>query len=143
MVARSQGNPRRVGVCGPGRNDAIEPDHRTVLRGSSGPIALTKGDAMKRLVALMLVLGLAVCIGCGQKAEKKSGSSGKAMTPPPGAGAKAKAPETKAPETTAPEGKAPEAKAPEAKAPEAKAPEAKGGDTPPLPPAPPEKKDAK
>lgn len=82
---------------------------------------------MRKLVALLVVLGVVACAGCGKEAPKKKVGA-KPDTPPPAAGAKApeapKAPEAaKAPEKAPEAAKAPE-KAPEApKAPE-KAPEA-------------------
>jgi len=93
---------------------------------------------MRKLVALLVVLGVVACAGCGKEAPKKKVGA-KPDMPPPAAGAKApeKAPEApKAPEAAKAPEKAPEAaKAPE-KAPEApKAPE-KAPEAAKAPPAP-------
>lgn len=95
---------------------------------------------MKKLVALLVVLGVVICAGCGKEAPKKK-TAKPVDRPPPVAGEKApeaaKAPE-KAPEAAKAPEKAPEAaktpeKAPEApKAPE-KAPEAAKAPPPPAP----------
>ncbi len=84
---------------------------------------------MKRLVALMVVLGLMVCIGCGGETKgKKSGA--KSFNPPP----KGAASETKPAETKPAETKPAETKPAETKPAESKPAETKPSEAPPAPP---------
>jgi hypothetical protein len=92
---------------------------------------------MKRLLALMVVVAVAVCIGCGKEAPKKTKATVKDMPPPV-----VKGPE-KGPETAPPAEKkdvAPPAEKKDVAPPAEKkdAPPAEKKDAPP--PAPPEKK---
>ena len=87
---------------------------------------------MKNLVALMVVLGLMICIGCGGETKGKKASSKQQLTPPPKAGtSEAKPAESKPAETKPAETKPAETKPAETKP--AEAPPAKS-ETPPPPP---------
>jgi len=89
---------------------------------------------MKKLVALLVVLGVVICAGCAKEAPKKK-ATGKVDMPPPAAGAKA--PEAKPAETKPAETKPAETKPAETKPAETKPAETKPAETKPAEKAPP------